>query len=199
MIYTGIGSRAVPFNIQSLMRKIALIMAINGTRLRSGGALGSDSAFEAGCDYADGESEIYLPWVGFNKHKPDQGIVIGKDTDVYRRARILAEKYHPAWYRLSDAAKEFMTRNSFQILGGDMITATDLVVCWTERGKLIGGTAQALKIAKDLNIPIFNMGCYSEGTILENFYTFIKGIKIEDKALKENILKDILEEIERQN
>ena len=34
------------------------------------------------------------------------------------------------------------------------------MVCWTLSGRLEGGTAQALRITQDYNIPIFNAGSY---------------------------------------
>jgi predicted Rossmann fold nucleotide-binding protein DprA/Smf involved in DNA uptake len=46
--YTGIGSREVPNDIQYLMQKIATKLESLGFTLRSGGASGSDSAFESG-------------------------------------------------------------------------------------------------------------------------------------------------------
>ena len=55
-----------------------------------------------------------------------------------------------------------MARNSYQVLGYDLNTPSSFIVCYTKNGKLTGGTAQALKIAKDYNIPIFNFGNYKD-------------------------------------
>lgn len=49
-IYTGIGSRETPPDILELMTKIARFMFKQGFTLRSGGADGADSAFEAGAE-----------------------------------------------------------------------------------------------------------------------------------------------------
>jgi len=38
---------------------------------------------------------------------------------------------------------------------------SDFIVCYTENGKMKGGTAQALRIAEDYKIPVFNIGKYS--------------------------------------
>ncbi len=46
---------------------------------------------------------------------------------------------------------------TFQVLGSDLETPVSFVVCWTIGGKISGGTGQALRIAKDLGIPIFNL------------------------------------------
>jgi hypothetical protein len=79
------------------------------------------------------------------------------DPEIVSRAQEIARKYHPAWNNLSHAAKKLMTRNTFQILGYDLNTPVSFVVCWTLGGKIQGGTGQALRIAKDMNIPIFNL------------------------------------------
>jgi hypothetical protein len=49
-------------------------------------------------------------------------------------------------------------RNAQIVLGDDLKTPVDFVVCWTPDGKLTGGTAMALRIAFDYDIPIFNLG-----------------------------------------
>ena len=67
--YTGVGSRDIPCQIAELIVLIASKMAQKGYILRSGGADGSDSKFEEGCDLVSGPKEIYLPWKGFNNSK----------------------------------------------------------------------------------------------------------------------------------
>ena len=56
--YTGIGSRNIPDTYFNLIIAIAEYMAKQGYILRSGGADGSDNAFEIGCDRANGKKEI---------------------------------------------------------------------------------------------------------------------------------------------
>lgn len=48
-------------------------------------------------------------------------------------------------------------RNCYQVLGADLRTPTQFVICWTPRGSGEGGTGQALRIAKAYNIPIFDL------------------------------------------
>ena len=56
-----------------------------------------------------------------------------------------------------------MTRNVHQILGLDLRTPTSAVICWTADGATsittedTGGTGQAIRIASDLGIPVFNL------------------------------------------
>lgn len=166
--YAGIGSRDCPKEIASLMVKVAAWLSRRGYILRSGKAPGSDEAFEKGCDMVNGEKEIFLPWTGFNNSESN---LVVKD----KRAFDIAKKYHPYYDRLGQGAKKLQARNSHQILGKDLETPCDFVICYTEGGKEIGGTAQALRISKDYNIPVFNFGSYNNiDECRENFMKFIE-------------------------
>lgn len=145
-VYAGIGSRKTPRNILSLMTKSARRLDELGWTLRSGGALGADLAFEMGA----GRKEIYLPWRNFNKNPSPLHRI---DELAYAVAR----RYHPAWDRCTPAARKFHARNCYQILGRDLATPADFVLCWTPDGKVTGGTGQALRIAADYNVPVINM------------------------------------------
>ena len=151
--YAGIGSRETPPGVKPMIEEVSFFLSKMGFVLRSGGAPGADSMFE---EYCNGDKEIYLPWVGFNKNQSDLFLdSIGKD--IILEAREIARKYHPNWNALSEAAKKLMTRNTFQIMGRDLKTPVSFVVCWTRGGTINGGTGQAMRIAKDLKIPIFNL------------------------------------------
>jgi len=152
--YSGIGSRETPTEIQILMTSFARHLSTLGFILRSGGAPGADSAFELGA--LPGLSEIYLPWQGFNNKKSNMKIL--------PEAIEIAAKYHPAWGRLNSSARQFHTRNVHQILGADLRTPSKFVVCWTSDGKASGGTGQAMRIALDKGIPIYNL--YHRGDII---------------------------------
>lgn len=151
--YAGIGSRETPPGIEPMIDEVCKIMDKFGYILRSGAAPGADSMFEK---YTTGEKEIYLPWKGFNENI-SEFYLDNIDIEFVQKAKSMAIKYHPRWNSLSLAAKKLMTRNSFQVLGLDLQTPVSFVVCWTQGGKIAGGTGQALRIAKDLGIPIFNL------------------------------------------
>ena len=151
--YTGIGARDTSESVLKLFTSVATYLAKNYYTLRSGGAIGADSAFERGCNKIIGKKEIYLPWRGFSNS--DSSFIVSQN-EAYK----IAEKYHPAWNRLSPVVKKLMARNSHQILGLDLKTPTDFVICFTKGGAVVGGTAQALRIAMDYNIPVFNAGLY---------------------------------------
>lgn len=149
--YAGIGSRETPLDIQNLMTRLAITLANDNWILRSGGADGADSAFEAGAV----AKEIYLPWDGFNGRYAD-----GKSYLLVPESHEVLEfvyDYHPRGLYLKAAALKFMIRNTYQVLGADLDTPSDVVFCWTSDGKASGGTGQAMRIAKDYSIPIVNL------------------------------------------
>jgi hypothetical protein len=146
------------------MKRVAAYLSSKGYILRSGGADGADSAFEAGAT----DSEIYLPWKNFNNKK---GIVCSH----HPKAIYLAKQFHPRYSSLSNGTKKLMIRNSHQIFGTDMNTPSDFVICWTKDGKGGGGTGQALRIAKHYRIPIFDIGNYTNMDVARReLYDFLK-------------------------
>jgi len=151
MIYAGIGSRETPAEILKMFSSLAKYLGEQGHILRSGGASGADQAFERGCDAGNGIKEIYLPWKGFEKSNSSLVVEPGIAYEI-------AEKFHPAWSRLSDGAKKLQARNSHQVLGADCKHPADFIICWTSGGEGGGGTGQALRIAKEFNIPICDCG-----------------------------------------
>lgn len=151
--YSGIGSRETPPGVKPMIEEVSTFLSKMGFVLRSGGAPGADSMFE---EYCSGDKKIYLPWKGFNSN-PSDLYLENIDPEIVLKAREIAKKYHPRWNSLSEAAKKLMTRNTFQILGEDLNTPVSFVVCWTRGGTINGGTGQAMRIAKDLKLPIFNL------------------------------------------
>lgn len=154
--YAGIGSRETPKDVCLHMTAIAKKLAKLGYTCNSGGADGADSAFERGAII---NRQIFLPWDGFNGKYIDS---MNKLHNTWKYSvplfnEDLVRKYHPKPSALSEAGWKFMSRNSYQVLGEDLKTPVEFVLCWTRDGKLKGGTAQALRIAKDRNIPIFNL------------------------------------------
>ena len=153
--FAGIGSRQTPINIIKDMVHISKKLVSAGYTLRSGGADGADSAFELGADNAiltdDHErKQIFLPWKGFNKR-------VSQFDHPTHDAFEIAKKFHPAWNKLSSGGKALHARNVHQILGPDLDSPVEFVVCWTPDGQISGGTGQALRIAMKLEIPIHNL------------------------------------------
>lgn len=170
--YAGIGSRETPKEIIKIMIQIAESLGKKGVILRSGAAEGADTAFEVGCDNVNGRKEIYLPWRGFGDSK---STLIVKDPKAFE----LVEKYHPGYSRLSQGALKLQARNSHQVLGLDLNTPSDFIICYTPKGKGSGGTGQALRIAKDYSIPVFDCGLYEDdlNSLKKEYLKFIENVK----------------------
>lgn len=158
--YVGIGSRETPDDVIKMFENMAESLANKGFILRSGHADGADAAFERGCDSVGGAKEIYIPWRGFN----DSGSsLVVKGGEAFN----IAQKYHPYWQNLKEGAKKLQARNSHQVLGLDLKTPSNFILCWTKNGKGSGGTGQAIRIAKAYKIPVFDAGSYEN---LKDYY-----------------------------
>jgi len=159
--YTGIGSRRTPKNILDMMTNIATILEQKGWTLRSGGAGGSDLAFEKGVKH---RKDIYIPWDGFNGSDSYKVFDYCED-DVIEKAFEIASKNHPYWATLSDSSRKFMGRNVFQVLGEELNIESKFLICWTPDGcespetrtDDTGGTGLAISVASKLGIPVFNL------------------------------------------
>jgi hypothetical protein len=157
LIYTGIGSRETPEQTLSLFQTIGRELAQRRHLLRSGFADGADMAFFKGTDsIPDARMEMYIPWPGFNRAPLyDERFIVPAWTPALVQ---LAAAHHPAWDRCSQGAQKLHARNGCQILGEDLSTPADLVICWTVGGKGTGGTGQAIRIARSRGIRIFDFG-----------------------------------------
>lgn len=158
-IYAGIGSRQTPPDVLNVMTQLASKLEQNDWMLRSGGAPGADSAFEAGVQNP-GNRSIYLPKPGFQQKYPRKGsgYFDARTLPGWEQALQTVDIYHPAPDRLSDYARVLMARNAMQVLGPNLDSPADMIVAWTPGGELKGGTAQALRMAMDNNIKIRNLG-----------------------------------------
>jgi hypothetical protein len=147
--YTGVGSRKTPEAILAVMTKLAA--ALNGQqwRLRSGGAIGADSAFEKG---ASGNSDIYLA------------------KDATNQAIRIAAKTHPAWHRCNNYVRQLHGRNVLQVLGTDLSTPSGMLICWTDGAQIVGGTGTAIRLAIKYGVPVRNL---ADKAVLNNAIEFI--------------------------
>lgn len=161
IFFAGVGSRETPRPILSLMSEIGAMLTEEGLRLRSGGAIGADSAFWEGAREADPSGmEIFLPKP--KRHIPDG---ITASSPVFDR---LALNFHPHPSGIrpdpdnpDDKRHYFlklMSRNGNQIFGLDFRVPTNVVVCWTVDGQAGGGTGQAIRLAQSVGIPVIDLG-----------------------------------------
>lgn len=164
--YAGIGSRETPFDICSGMTAIASLLGNAGWHLRSGFAAGADQAFFVGAQEAGGNFTNFIPWKGFNSSPKDPRWVVPNFTCELMD---IAASHHPAWNRCSDMAKRLHARNVCQVLGMDLKTPVEMVICWTQGGKGQGGTGQAIRIAQAYGVPVFDLAIEGQSEALEAF------------------------------
>jgi hypothetical protein len=157
-LYTGVGSRSTPQDVLRQMESVGRQLAASRLTLRSGGADGADMAFERGCDSRYGDKEIYLPWKYFNKNTSRLFVIPEVAFDI-------AATLHLRFQYLKAPVKKLHARNVLQVLGQDVATPTGVVICWTPNGAIVGGTATAIKLAIELDIPVVNMA--KEGWLKE--------------------------------
>jgi hypothetical protein len=163
--YAGIGSRETPVHIQTFMTEVAQHLKMLGYTCRTGYAIGADRAFYRG---ATPECIVYNPE---NIIVPSGGISLEcPKFGNWHVALEIAESFHGGWKDLSPFAKLLIARNTYQILGDDLNTPSDFIICWTrdastgKTSRNTGGTGQAIRIAHHLGIPIYNLadtGCMS--------------------------------------
>lgn len=154
-LWAGIGSRETPDDICELMTDFSRLMSSKGDwMLQSGAAPGADTAFEIGM-HPD-RKIIYIPWNGFQKRKVDNKTFW--IPPVTKFSLSLVEKYHHDHRKLSNGAFKLMNRNCYQVLGYNLQTPVNFVICWTKGGQRIGGTSFAWAIADAYKIPVYNLG-----------------------------------------
>jgi hypothetical protein len=164
--YAGIGSRNTPNSVCLRIVKYARRLYRANYLLRSGGAGGADFAFESGHDMEAQVSgrgkckkEIYLPCEGYGGHQSSR-------WPPSARAWEIAAATHPRWKKLVNDHRLLHARNSHQVLGQDCQSPVDFIVCWTDPFHS-GGTDQALRIAEEYMITVYNLNSNDDATLLE--------------------------------
>lgn len=173
-IYTGIGSRETPEDILLLMEIAGRVLCDRGWRLRSGGAIGADSAFYAGARmserFAEVNAEIFLPWNGVEYdrvnhlkhwHDPVNGFFDATLFHTWEDTYQIAADIHGGFEHCGRGAIAMHRRNVYQILGSSLEEPAKFVIFWAKpKGKLglvSGGTNTAVQLAIKNNIEVINM------------------------------------------
>jgi len=178
MFYTGVGSRNTPEAIQLIQQQLAMHLEGRGYVLRSGGAKGSDNAFEKGVTVPE-YKEIFVPWSGFNGYTGGPGVIDMTGLENRGEAASIAETIHPAWDRLSRGARALHTRNVYQVLGLDLKTPSRFLLCWAEyqgnnRNVVKGGTNTAVQLALRNGVPVLNMyGAPNYDAVIEKLAPYL--------------------------
>ena len=163
LTYAGIGARATPPAVLEPMTVMAAWLARRGWHLHTGGADGADNAFALGAPQAQRTS--FLPWPGYNGRKGgDYRSLSPRQLDTLLP---IAADAHPAWDRCSPAVRKLHTRNAAILLGPEADAPVRAAVCWTEGGRVQGGTGVAIRIARGYDIPVFNMAVLEPRAVCE--------------------------------
>jgi hypothetical protein len=155
LTYAGIGARTTPNNILVRMSHIAKRLEHQLFTVYSGGAAeGADAAFIATIQFY----KVFMPARLFNYKTANRADFIDcSDLYNWNEALQTVDKYHPAPHNLTPFARKLHARNAYCVLGEDLKSPVDFVLCWTPNAAITGGTGQGMRIAIDYNIPIFNL------------------------------------------
>lgn len=177
--FAGIGSRQTTHNIALMLYRLGCAFALRNMTCLTGGAPGSDDAFEKGVrlgyDLLSGFDnslppltdylKVFLPWDGFNYRRTTDPV---NSDRILPKAYAIASEYHSAWKYLGEDSpvKALMARNSHQVFNDDLNAPIRFVFCYTEDGvhegdkttTRTGGTGQAIRVASAHGIPVYNIG-----------------------------------------
>lgn len=149
-IVTLVGTRFPPHQIAQVASKIGRNLSDRGFIGRSGGAIGMDQAWML--DYNCELSEIYRPDDKCN------GINVTKFENFYE-AEEMVKLIIPHFEYLDFYSQWLHVRNAYQVLGRDLKTPSDFLLCYAEvRNKVVqGGTRTAVVLARKHGIPVYNL------------------------------------------
>lgn len=105
---------------------------------------------------------------------PRKHLAIVRNKSLIAETERIASEVHPAWDKCNEWARGMHSRNCHQILGYDLKSPVDAVVCWTPNGNVQGGTATAIRIAMKYNIPVFNLGRSDKDVVIQEIKSFLK-------------------------
>lgn len=142
--YAGVGPREIGISQIEEIYRLARELARKGLTLRTGGAEGSDEAFECGARDGEGAVELYLPWKNF---RGKSGVLEAPTPEAYE----IAKEFLPHWEKLKPGAKKLYARNVHVILGKHLNDPVEFVI-YGGNGET-PGTAHTLRVAKALGIP----------------------------------------------
>ena len=108
---------------------------------------------------------------------PRKHLAIVRNKDLISETERIASEVHPAWDRCNEWARGMHSRNCHQILGYDLQSPVDAVICWTPDGAVVGGTATVIRIAMKYDIPVFNLGVPDKESVLHDIKNFLESRK----------------------
>jgi hypothetical protein len=164
-VYAGVGTRATPSRVLFGIEAAARRLARGGWTMRTGMSPGADQAFYRGAIRGRGHVELFLPWPTFEAQARlrSEGPLVYVLPEPAEEAYALAARFDPSWETLDSAGRRLRARDCHQVLGRDLASPVRLIVCWTPdgnldgTGRLVGGTGQALRIARHYRVEVLNL------------------------------------------
>lgn len=184
-----IGSRELEKNSKyfddiKLCYKVCTRLAQLGVTFTSGLCeLGMDGiaqkAYSNAVDRGEAKEDQFEVYVAdqYNIRKstlPRKHLAIVGNKELIAESERLASEVHPAWDKCNDWSKGMHSRNCHQILGYDLKSPVNAVICWTPNGDIRGGTRTAILLAQGANIPIFNLGIKDKQKVLSEIKEFLE-------------------------
>lgn len=175
--YSGVGSRRTSADRMGRLTRIATALDARNYILRSGAADGPDTAFERGA--AVSRRRIYVPNETFG-NRPKGQVIVPKNVNLmlWLKACLIAERFHPQGSRMPQDVRELMGRNVYQVLGDNLRTPSDFLICEAplpqidDQGRVVdvdGGTGLAVRLATAYGVPVYHLSQPSHAEVLEEF------------------------------
>jgi hypothetical protein len=190
-----IGSRETPDFELKLTKAFVNILVECGYAIYSGGCpKGMDKAALEGAykhkTSDKSKNRIYIPWQGSAglKHNPAMGIYDATAFDNHDVAVIMATLARGSFEGLNEWGQKLHARNPYQVMGDDLATAVDFVLCYAKPtgkgGHVKGGTGTAVRIAIEHGIKVYNL-YYQD--VRERVEEIVLNVRLHqrDKAKKE--------------
>lgn len=157
MVFACIGSRETPDDVLFRLKALGKAFVWAGHLIVSGNCAGPDQAFARGGNSVDETKvSLFVPWCGYEAQAihPANMVFVLDFMDVARvqAAAEIGQALHPAWHRLSLAARRMHTRNVL------LVQEADRVYGYLNHEKLgKGGTGMGFRVAKHLSIPTWDL------------------------------------------
>lgn len=157
--YVGIGNNDAPPEILQKMSLLSATLAAKGWTLRhTGDKDGAAVAFEQG---AGGQAEAYIAWKGFNDRQSE----FIPPRNVHPEVITLMKQYIPTFDNIKPGAHKVISRAVYAIIGKDLRSPAQFVVCWSADGAESAGEKTAktgfmgmpIALASNLKMPVFNL------------------------------------------
>lgn len=168
LFYTGVGSREISQEEHSTIISISEALASTCKwTLRSGGAVGSDEAFQTGAVKSPDRlvrTQVWLPWSSFRKDfqecTPWDSYEVLSEEEFMRARDFYLQTGIISWFdNMTSAAQRLHARNFYQVVGKDHEEVSKMCIyCADEENREVkGGTRSTVMVARAFKIPTYNI------------------------------------------